>query len=754
MKQGNVFLVDILDFDDPNTKEDRIWVAYRPTKVISNNGDVLITIPFQAQQAGTLFVADPDIAQQQHTLRLRAYGNSIIRMSVAFAGELLADENPMLDLQATLQPEQLTVAKTDTGWEVLDSSGQQRAILNLTEPQTKHWSDLVAPPQETLEIVLYPDSMTAVPLMAQDQFYPGKQEALPLAYLTRADQPNRAVFAFHATPDECFAGTGERFAKLDLAGRTLTLENEDGLGVNSRRAYKNIPFFLSNRPYGIFMHTSHHIRLSLTDISTRSVQGMIEEPIIDLFVIGGGTVERVVYNYRRITGFPSMPPLWSFGTWMSRMTYFTADEVRTIARRLRDEAFPCDVLHLDTGWFAQDWICEWEFSQERFPDPAGFMQEMRDQGFRVTLWQTPNIGEGNRLLPEAEANRYISMPDETNDGVSSDFSAYVPNRQIDFSNPEAVDWYKGLLERVLQTGASAMKTDFGEDINLKANYATMPPEQLHNLYALLYQKFTYEITKKLTGEGIIWARSAWAGCQRYPLHWGGDAACTWDGMAGTLRGGLHFGLSGFAFWSHDVPGFHGVPDFMNSWPSDELYLRWTQFGVFTSHLRYHGTQPREPYEYPNIEDTVRQWLRLRYALIPYILQQSEKALQTGLPVLRALIFHHEDDPTCWHIDDQYYFGDDFIVAPIMNNTGSRRVYLPEGDWIDFWRGDHVQGRQWLMVDMPLEQMPLYVRAESTITFAEPVQHTGELEQARRISIKFDNSYHGLMASELGIFVQI
>jgi alpha-D-xyloside xylohydrolase len=249
---------------------------------------------------------------------------------------------------------------------------------------------------------------------------------------------------------------------------------------------------------------------------------------------------------------------------MSRMTYFTADEVRAVVKKMKQGDFPLDVIHLDTGWFAKDWVCEWRFGEKNFPDPAGFMKEMRDRGVRVTLWEMPYVGANNMLYDIARKRGYVvpllsSSPTKTADSAEQEFTGH-----LDFSNPATVEWYKSLLRNLLQMGASAIKADFGEAIEPMGAYSGMPWAQLHNLYALLYQKATFEITKEVTGDGLIWARAGWAGCQRYPLHWGGDSASTWDGMAGSLRGGLHFGLSGFAFWSHDVPGNYALPDFMNS----------------------------------------------------------------------------------------------------------------------------------------------------------------------------------------------
>lgn len=757
MKQGNDFMVDLLDFDLPEAQADVLWRACKPVSATHLADEVVLSVPFQAQKGGMRPEADLDVPQRTFDLRIRAYGDAqggaVLRLSVVFAGDPV-DSSPMLAFDPSLELQPLAVEQTAEGWRAVDENGHCRLVIRTVDAPTRPWGGTaMAKPQETLELTLLPDGQTAVQLAAHDHFFPQKVEALPIAFVARAGKPHRVVFGFHVEPGECFAGTGERFAKLDLSGRTLLLENTDALGVNNRRAYKNVPFYLSSRPYGLFMHTSAHVRLSLADISTRAAQGLVEEPRLDLFIIGGGTVERVLYNYRRLTGFPPELPIWSYGVWMSRMTYYSADEVREVARRLREEDFPCDVLHLDTGWFAKDWVCEWEFSRERFPDPEGFMAEMRDKGFRISLWQTPNIGPGNKLLEEAKQRRYLAplKGPERADMTESDFSVQGVAGQIDFSNPEAVRWYQGLLARLLRMGASVIKTDFGEDVDPRGDFAGMSASKLHNLYGLLYQRAAFEITREVTGEGIIWARTGWAGCQRYPVHWGGDSSCTWDGMAGSLRGGLHLGLSGFAYWSHDVPGFHGLPDFMASWPSEVLYVRWTQFGVFSSHMRYHGTTPREPYEYPSVAGIVRKWLKLRYALIPYLAQQASRASVSGLPLLRALILHHEEDPTCWHIDDAYYLGDHFLVAPVMNEEGVRDVYLPAGRWVDLWTGEHLEGPQWLYgVVSPLERMPVFVRFGARVPiYPVPVASTAEMDLTRSTLLMFDETYQGLSSSPLG-----
>ncbi len=747
MKQTNYQLFDFLDFDTALTGREVLWKACVPVTALTDGPTAVLEIPFCKQVVSNDMAPDPTAPLKNHFLRMTAYGGKILRVTMVIGSATIPD-SPMLQIDANISPEPLEWERSHEEWLVRDQCGRVRAVLDLRRPATDPWSTLVPGPEETLNLSFFPDGDKKMDLSAYDQFFPARQEAFPLAYVEKEGHCHRMTISFHALPGERFAGTGERFLRMDLSGQSFQLKNQDAQGVNNRRAYKNIPFFLSSRMTGVFMHTSAYSKISLAGHSTRSVQLLTEEPVMDLFLIGGETPEEILFGYRQLTGFPAMPPLWSFGTWMSRMSYFSAEEVNTICRRLRKEEIPCDVIHIDTGWFRKDWLCEWKFNRERFPDPAGFIRQLKDWGFRVSLWQMPYIAADAEQHDEALQNRYMCILKKDVKQRGSNFSALDYAGTIDFTNPEAVGWYQGLLRSLLSMGVACIKTDFGEEIHMDAEYHAMEPELLNNLYALLYQRAAFEVTREVTGGGIIWARAAWAGCQRYPLHWGGDAACSWDGMAGTLRGGLHLGLSGFGFWSHDVPGFHGVPDFMNSTIPDDLYLRWTQFGVFTSHLRYHGTSKREPWEFPGVAHSVRLWLKLRYALIPYILVQSLKVTRSGFPLLRAMIFHHPDDPVCWHIDDQYFFGDDFLVAPVMNSSDRRTVYIPRGTWVNLFSGKRIRGSRWLKnYYCPPEEMPVWVRHGASVpVYPLPVNHTGEMDLSLSEPVVFDNTFKGLHGS--------
>ena len=754
MQATNYHLFDFMDFDPELKRDESLWKAYRPQKVYEKNGDVYIDIPFQKQMLNNDMSADPDFKQEIYTLILRQYGDKILRVFADFTEEYggLSDSSEMLQYSKAMEKQPLSVVKLGSdekdasdGWMIHSKDGKKRAVISIREPRLDRWSDLLPDPQETLDLRLFPDGKKEIRLAAYDHFSPPRYDALPLAFCKMDDKNERATLSFECKSDECFVGTGERFMKMDLSGQTFFLKNQDGQGVNNRRTYKNIPFYISSKMYGCFYHTSSYCKLSLAGQSTRSVQFLSNQAKLDAFLIGGNSIEEIVKGYRDITGYPSMPPLWSFGVWMSRMTYFSADEVNGICQRLRKEHYPCDVIHLDTGWFKTDWLCEWKFNEERFPDPKAFVQDLLKQGFKVSLWQLPYIADDAEQINEAQENDYIAPLTKRQVSEGSNFSSLDYAGTIDFTYPKAAEWYKNLLKNLLDMGVKCIKTDFGENIHMDAEYKGMKPELLNNLYALLYQKAAYDVTKDITGDGIIWARAGWAGCQRYPLHWGGDSCSSWDGMAGSLKGGLHFNLSGFAFWSHDVPGFHTLPNFMNSIVDDDVYVRWTQFGVFTSHIRYHGTNKREPWHYPNVADIVRKWWNLRYSLIPYIIKESEKATRSGSTLLQALIYHHPEDKVCWHIDDEYYFGNDFLVAPIMNSENTRDIYLPAGEWVDFFNGEVITSEgKWIHKEnIPLQVMPIYVRKNAEIPFyPEHVDSTDDMDMSKVEVTKFDDNFTG------------
>lgn len=537
---------------------------------------------------------------------------------------------------------------------------------------------------------------------------------VPFSFVRRAaDTARRVAAVFSMSPDEKLYGTGESFTRLDKRGQKVILYTRDGLGAQTPRMYKPVPFVLSSRGYGMFVHTTAPMTLDIGSSYDHSHVIYSADDSLDLFVFLGDP-KTVLSEYTALTGRSPMPPLWSFGLWMSRITYKSEDEVRDVASKLRHHRIPSDVIHIDTGWFEQDWRADYRFSTTRFRDPAKMMADLKEQGFRISLWQLPYFTPGNPLYRSAVEHGY-AVPNAGGRGPSEDVV-------LDFSNAKTIPWYQELIAGLLKLGVAAIKVDFGEDAPLDGVYASGRTGLFeHNLYPLRYNKVVADITKQITGESIIWARSAWAGSQRYPVHWGGDAETTDSGMAGTLRAGLSLGLSGFTFWSHDMGGF------VERTPR-ELYSRWVPFGMLTSHSRAHGQPPKEPWEYDApFVDEYRRAVDLKYALMPYVYAQARAASERGHPMLRTLFFEFPDDPTSWLIEDQYLFGADLLVAPLFEPGRRRLVYLPPGSWIDYQGGASYEGGRWHTIEAGTIPIVLLVRAGAIIPHAAVAQHTAAID---------------------------
>jgi alpha-D-xyloside xylohydrolase len=343
------------------------------------------------------------------------------------------------------------------------------------------------------------------------------------------------------------------------------------------------------------------------------------------------------------------------------------------------------------------------------------IRDLGEQGFKISLWQLPYFTPQNRLFGEIVENGY-AVKDERGGRATEDAI-------LDFSNPKAVAWYQKNLEELLKMGVGAIKVDFGEAAPVRGLYASGTSGFIeHNLYPLRYNQAVAEVTRAVTGESIIWARSAWAGSQRYPLHWGGDPEDTGSAMAATLRAGLSFGLSGFSFWSHDIGGFVHPP-------AEDLYRRWLPFGMLTSHSRCHGVPPREPWAYNEaFVDDFRRGVELKYRLMPYVWAQAQDSAHRGFPMLRALFVEYPDDPTSWLVEDEYLFGRDILVAPLFEDrAASRLVYLPPGGWIDYQTGRSYEGSRWHTIEAGPIAAVILVREGAVVPHAPVAQSTSSIE---------------------------
>ena len=544
---------------------------------------------------------------------------------------------------------------------------------------------------------------------------------LPFSFIKRGSDNSRSVNpVFLLSPGERIYGCGESFGALNKVGQKVQLSVTDPQGPETDGQYKPVPFYFSNRGYGIFMHTSAPVTADFGASYIGAQRLFMADEQLDLFVFLGSPKE-ILYEYTGITGRSPMLPLWSFGTWMSRITYFSQEEGLDIAKKLRQYRIPSDVIHFDTGWFGVDWQCDYQFAKDRFKDPVGMLKQLKKDGFHTCLWQLPYFTPKNRFFQEIiERGMHVK---------NADGGMPYEDAVLDFTNPETVSWYQQKILGLLKQGVSTIKCDFGEAAPYDGFYHNGRGGLYeHNLYPLRYNKALWEaVEQQYPGEGIIWARSAWAGSQRYALHWGGDAATTNTGMLGDLRGGLSFGLSGFSFWSHDMGGF------VTASPED-IYRRWLPFGFLSSHTRAHGAPPTEPWLISeSFTQAFRQAAEMKYKLMPYVYAQAKDCSERGLPMVRALLVEFPEDKGAWLVEDEYMFGSQLLVAPLMESGTGRDVYLPsfrgtEGHskWIDYQTGK-VYDSGWQHIEAGEIPCIILVRDGSIIPHAPLAQRTDQIQ---------------------------
>lgn len=580
---------------------------------------------------------------------------------------------------------------------------------------------------------------------ALDRTIQGDRRFLPLAY-----REESWLLALELPALERLYGLGEQFGRLDHRGQLVENWNRDALGVNTAWSYKNVPFVWSTAGWGLWVHTPARVRhgLGYAPWSHRSYVVQIGEPNLDLFFIFGQDPAQMLERYTALTGRSPVPPLWSFGVWYSRAFYRDAEELLQAARTLRERRIPGDVITLDgRAWHKPETRFDFSWDPDRYPNPAAFLERLRRYHLRLCLWEYPYVSRLNPRFAEWESRGYfLKNPDGSTyllRYVPEEMQAAAPHLQpsgiVDFTNPEAYAWYQEMHRNLFALGGIVMKTDYGEAVPPEAiAWNGDRGERLHNVYAHLYNRCVYETARDFNPEeALVWARAGWSGSQRYPTVWGGDPQGDWQGLAASLRGGLSWGLSGGPFYTSDIGGFTGNVGgeglLAPGKPDDELYIRWTQAAVFSSHTRFHGVGPREPWQFsPQTEAIVRQWVELRYRLLPYLLSCAQEAAQTGLPVQRAMPLAFPADPLTWNFETQYLFGPALLAAPLTSPGGRAEVYLPEGEWVDFWSGEQLQGPRLLERHCPLEQMPLYVHRGAELPFGPVVQHTGELQPEKLI----------------------
>ncbi len=500
-------------------------------------------------------------------------------------------------------------------------------------------------------------------------------------------------------------GMGERFGPVVKNGQTVDIWNADG-GTASEQAYKNVPFYLTDRGYGVLVEHAGRASFEVASETVSSVQFSVPGEVLQYLVIDGPTPVDVLRRYVAMTGRPPQVPAWSYGLWLS--TSFTTDydeaTVMSFVDGMAERGIPLSVFHFDCFWMREFHWCDFVWDPATFPDPEGLLGRLHDRGLRVCVWINPYIAQRSRLFAEGAERGYLV---HRADGSVWQWDQWQAGMGlVDFTNPAARDWYVEHLRVLLRQGVDAFKTDFGERIPTDVVWHDgSDPERMHNYYAQLYNAAVHELLVEERGEGeaVLFARSATVGGQQFPVHWGGDCESTFASMAETLRGGLSLALSGFAYWSHDIGGFEGTPD-------AAVFKRWLAFGLLSSHSRLHGSDSyRVPWAFDEeAVEVARRFTRLKMSLMPYLLRVAREAAD-GRPIMRPMVLEFPEDRTAATVETQYMLGDALLVAPVFSAAGDVDVYVPEGTWTNLLSGAQVTGPRWVHEVHDMLSLPLLVR---------------------------------------------
>ena len=506
-------------------------------------------------------------------------------------------------------------------------------------------------------------------------------------------------------PGESIFGLGERFGPVVKNGQTVDIWNADG-GTASAQAYKNIPFYLSDRGYGIFVNHSEKVSYEVgSEVNTR-VQFSVEGNVLEYFVIAGPSPKEVLRRYTTLTGRAPRVPEWSYGLWLSTSfkTDYSEKTVNNILDEMEARELNLSVLHFDCYWMRPSHWCDFVWDPKMFPNPEEMLRRYHERGIRICVWINPYIAQRSHLFDEGMKNGYLL---HARDGSVRQWDHWQSGMAwVDFTNPDAKAWYQNHLRDLLRQGVDCFKTDFGERIPQDVVWFDgSDPDKMHNYYTYLYNHAVYQVLAEERGEheAILFARSATAGSQKLPVHWGGDSEPTFVSMGETLRGGLSLGLSGFGYWSHDMGGFEGKPD-------PKVFIRWFPFGMFSSHSRLHGSDSfRTPWMYgKEAVRTAQRYIALKNRLMPYIFDIEDQAVNEGLPFVRHLLLEHPNDRSAAHVDTQYYFGNKIMVAPVFTDTGEVEFYLPTAGWTSLLSGKRYEQGGWYKETHSIDSLPILV----------------------------------------------
>ncbi|MEX3106709.1 MULTISPECIES: alpha-xylosidase [unclassified Streptomyces] len=530
-------------------------------------------------------------------------------------------------------------------------------------------------------------------------------------------------------------GLGERFGPLVRNGQSVDIWNADG-GTSTEQAYKNVPFYLTDAGYGVFVHHSGKVSYEVASEAVARVQFSVPGQTLRYYVVHGPTPKDILRRYTALTGRPARLPAWSYGLWLSTSftTSYDEDTVTSFIDGMAERDLPLSVFHFDCFWMRGYQWCDFAWDEDAFPDPPGMLKRLKERGLRICLWINPYISQHSPLFEEGRRAGYLLRRP---DGRVWQWDRWQPGLAVvDFTNPAARTWFEDKLGALLDMGVDSFKTDFGERIPLDVEYFDgSDPERMHNHYAHLYNEVVFGVLERHRGHGdaVLFARAAAAGTQRFPVHWSGDGEATFEGMAQSLRGGLSLGLSGFGYWSHDIGGFTGRPD-------AAVFKRWIAFGLLSSHSRLHGgSSYRVPWTIDEESVSVlRDFTRLKMRLMPYLARIADEAHTEGLPMMRPMILEFPDDPACAYLETQYMLGDSLLVAPVFNAEGHVRYYVPAGTWTSLLTGENVTGPRWVDEQHGFDSLPLLVRPGTVLPLGA-VDDTPEYDYAAGVTLRLHTS---------------
>ena len=507
-------------------------------------------------------------------------------------------------------------------------------------------------------------------------------------------------------------GLGERFTPYVKNGQVVDMWNEDG-GTASEISYKNIPFYITNKGYGVFVNSTDAVSYEVCSEAVTRVQFSVPGEKLDFMIIGGEDMKKVLENYTTLTGKPALPPAWTFGLWLtsSFTTSYDEETVMSFVNGMEERKIPLHVFHFDCYWMKENEWCNFDWDKAMFSDVEGMLGRMKnDKRLKICVWINSYIGQKSPLFKEAMELGYLLK--RPNGDVWQWDMWQAGMGLVDFTNPGACEWYKSKLRKLLDQGVDCFKTDFGERIPTDVVYFDgSDPVKMHNYYTYLYNKCVFELLEEYKGknEACLFARSATVGGQKFPVHWGGDCSSNYPSMSESLRGGLSLCMSGFGFWSHDISGFEGTA------PND-VYKRWAAFGLLSTHSRLHGSNSyRVPWLFgEEAVDVVRYFSEFKCTLMPYMFTNAVHTHKTGIPVMRSMVLEFQNDHCCEDIDRQYMLGDNIMVAPVFTECGDIDYYLPEGTWTHLFTNKVIKGGKWLTENHDFFSLPLMAKENSII----------------------------------------